>query len=164
MYKVGKCLDCNYVGKLIAKRCQSHYWEYRHKVSERKKYSSKSDKGSSIPSLSSWFEKQINSAPGHCEECGKSLASSLNFIPHAIIAHIWPKRDNYGYPSVADHDENRMFYCIDCHTNFDNKGKDHILSMSSLPLIKHRATIVYHDMTQEEQRKAKMYFDYLIEE
>lgn len=166
MYKTGKCLDCDYNGVLIAKRCKSCYWKHRHEVNEKKRYTTRKEdkKGNDSPSLAPWFKKQIASAPKCCEECGENLGSSIRFIPSAIIAHIWPKREVYGYPSVATHDQNRMFFCIDCHTNFDRLGKDHIENMRSFELIKHRATIVFHDMTQEEQRKAYLHLDYLINE
>lgn len=163
MYKVGKCKDCPYQGKLIAGRCQGCYWKHRAAVKAANKKDRIADSFNLDPgALKSWFDKQIQQAPKYCEECGAPLAASLRFIPTAIVAHIFPKRKEYGYPGVATHDQNRMFFCIDCHTNFDNKGKSFIINMQSFDTIKMRAIRVYNDMSPEEQSRAIKNLDYLL--
>lgn len=166
MYKTGKCKDCDYYGSLIAGRCKSHYWAYRSKVKEanRKKDDSiAANHKTNDMSLKKWFEDQIKQAPRHCEECSTPLAASLRFIPTAIIAHIFPKREVYGFPAVATHELNRMFFCIDCHTNYDNLGSSHVIKMKSFKLIKFRARKVYNSMTEEDQIRAAKNFDYLLD-
>ena len=165
MYKVGKCKDCSYQGKLIAGRCQGCYWKYRAavKAKNKSKDSIADDFKIENGALKSWFETQIKQAPKHCEECGTPLVASLRFIPTAIVAHIFPKRKDYGYPGVATHPLNRMFFCIDCHTNFDRLGESHVLKMQSLNLIKMRALKVYNDMPEDEQRRANKNLSYILD-
>jgi hypothetical protein len=48
--KIGKCIDCpenSHEKKLIAKRCELHYWQHRKKI-----------KGSTIPKVSSKRKKE----------------------------------------------------------------------------------------------------------
>lgn len=162
-YKTGKCADCPAVTKLVAGRCSTCYWKHRAKVkSEAKKLRGNDKGGTDEIGLKDWFTRMINKAPACCEECGQKLSSTVKFIPTAIVAHIWPKRETYGYPSVKTVDDNAMYYCIDCHTNFDNKGHEFVKIMRSFPEIQRRATIVYHLMTPDEQRRAIKNFDYLI--
>jgi hypothetical protein len=44
--------------------------------------------------------------------------------PASIVAHIVPKRKNFGCPSVEAHPLNRWFGCVDCHTKFDQNFED----------------------------------------
>lgn len=162
MYKIGKCKDCSYQGKLIAGRCQNCYWRYRSSLKKKSKDRITDDSKLEAGSLKSWFDNQIKQAPRYCEECGAPLAASIRFIPTAIVAHIFPKRKEYGYPGVATHPLNRMFFCIDCHTNFDNLGESHVSKMQSFSLIKTRAIKVYNDMAEDEQRRAYKNLIYLL--
>lgn len=159
MYKVGKCKDCDYNGKLIAGRCQKHYWEYRSTQSKKKPQQiAKRDKKAS---LTTYFATQVLTAPDNCEECGNSIAYYKQQKSRIIVAHILAKRDTK-YPTAATHPQNKMFYCPTCHTDFDNKGHDHIRQMRSLPEIKKRFLEVYKDLTPQEQRKAENEFNYLF--
>ena len=75
----------------------------------------------------------------------------------AIIAHILPKREVGGFPSVATHPRNRMFYCPDCHTDFDNKGSDHVSQMKSLPVMRQRYAEFKDCLTIAEQQRVPEY-------
>lgn len=158
MYKKGKCLDCT-DGKetyLIAGRCQKHYWQHRAKIKgtkpgikSRVKKVIDDHKG-----MDAWFERQIAQIPAHCEECGKSLASWKIVMPRACVAHILPKRKTYGFPSVATAEHNRMFFCVDCHTNFDNGM---LKEIKSLPLMRERFATFKDQLTDQELNRVPKY-------
>lgn len=160
--KEGNCIEdgCSYFGRLIAKRCQSHYWQNRQKV---KKTSPAKVLKTSLDEkrkkeLGVFFAKQILQIPEHCEECGTNLGGWKHFNAKAIIAHILPKRKTFGFPSVATHPMNRMFFCVPCHTDFDNKGSDHVKKMKSLKIIKERLQEFYSELTEEEQNRVPEHF------
>jgi hypothetical protein len=124
--KVGKCVDCE-VGSsdrpLTAGRCSSHYWAHRKKVaSEKPKFKHKPpvvDKRERILTLGRWFNEQINQMPDYCEneDCRERLIPWARWSMRAYVAHVVPKRH---FETVMVHEHNRMFLCIDCHTNYDN--------------------------------------------
>lgn len=59
----------------------------------------------------------------YCQECGA-------FIPqiyyHASTAHLLPKREEYGFPSIATKSINRIFLGANCgcHKRYDNSWDD----------------------------------------
>lgn len=153
--KTGACIDCGNSGGLIARRCQSCYWKYRRKVkkespAERLKIA---NKGKAKKELDIFFASQILNIPTYCEECGTNLTGWRSINPKAIIAHILPKRKTYGFPSVATHPQNRMFFCVPCHTDFDNKGSDHIAKMKSLPVMRERLKEFRDRLTESEKER-----------
>ena len=135
--KKGFCIDCK-DGKekpLTAKRCQTHYWKHREKVNKEKNKDKKAWKAEKRKELNVFFANQILALPNNCEECNASLKYwKTSKLIKATIAHILPKREN-GFPSVATHPMNRMFFCPDCHTNFDNGDSKDAEKMKSLPII-----------------------------
>ncbi len=76
--------------------------------------------------LDKWFDARIAEAKVHpfCEECGCSVLSQLNskdtWVKRASIAHIFPKRDRGGFPSVSCHELNWVLLCIDHHHYLDS--------------------------------------------
>lgn len=163
--KSGNCIEenCSYFGVLIAKRCQTHYWQYRAGLKKDnateglKTSQTKNDDDKKLQNV--WFASQILQIPHNCEECNKSLGALKSWKPKIIIAHILPKRKEYGFPSVACHPQNRMFYCWDCHTDFDNKGHDHAKQLKSLPLMRERFLQFKDDLTERELARVP---DYLL--
>lgn len=160
--KMGKCESCGYFGGLIAKKCQSCYWKHRanKKKTEQPAPLKSATRGevqkalekSSNPELKQWFLNQIMGAPRNCEECGTPLKRWINFMPFAIIAHILPKRKSQ-FPELATHPDNRMYFCGDCHTDFDN-GMTDPEGMNSIELMRER----YRKMEPfiEEKKKHKV--------
>lgn len=152
----GTCIEenCSYFGFLIAKKCQRHYWEQRAALKKDKPVktliSSKAVNTDDYKSQNTWFCEQILQIPKCCEECGADLSRLKVWRPKIIIAHILPKRKVYGFPVVATHPENRMFYCWDCHTDFDTKGKDHAKQLKSLPLMRERF-LSFRDLLSESE-------------
>ena len=148
--KTGKCIDCPPDAPatyLIAKRCQKHYWIHRKKVNQDKPKKER-------PDLKTYFANQILQIPTKCEECGADLTYWKKQMPKAIIAHILPKRVTGGFPSVATHPANRMFFCpTPCHADYDNKGNDHALKMKSLPIIRERFDIFKGLLTESELQR-----------
>lgn len=157
--KTGTCIDCGYFGGIIAKRCQNCYWAYRARVKKDKGVQSLkiSQTGNDDKKLGVWFAEQIAQIPAKCEECSAPLYSWAKFLPAAIIAHILPKRKNGGFPDVAKNPNNRMFYCPDCHTNFDQKGHDHVKQMKSLPLIKERLSLFIDELSEADKNRVPDY-------
>lgn len=161
--KEGNCIEetCSYFGVLIAKRCQTCYWQYRAGLKKDKPAESRKTSENEIykKKLAVFFASQILQIPGNCEECNKSLGGLKAWKPKIIIAHILPKRKEFGFPSVACHPQNRMFYCWDCHTDFDTKGKDHAKQLKSLPLMRERFLAFKDELTEQELARVP---DYLL--
>lgn len=158
--KKGKCIDCPTDAPeqfLTAKRCQRHYWLHRQKIAAKKP--AKQAKEKKRKDLSVFFASQLLQVPSFCEECGESLLPWKNskIFQRAIIAHILPKRENGGFPSVATHPQNRMFYCPDCHTDFDNKGAAHAAGMKSLPVMRERYQEFKNSLTEAERMRVPEY-------
>ena len=134
--KIGKCIDCPPgapLKPLTAKRCQFHYKVHRNQVNSTKKHNVA--KKVFKQELNVFFASQVLQIPPCCEECGDDIRYWRDKNPRMLVAHILPKRKSGGFPLVATHPLNRMFYCPTCHTDFDNKGVSHAIKMKSLPLM-----------------------------
>jgi len=153
--KQGRCEaeGCLYEGPLIARKCKTHYWKHRAEVNKKKPENKHktNERAKRKAELDKWFEKQIKKIPEYCEECGTNLGGWRLVMPRAIIAHILPKRTGPGgFPSVATHPENRMYYCPDCHNGYDNKGWSHVEKMKSFKKVKRRLQKFSGDLSEEE--------------
>src|ERR1043166_1084033 len=138
MLKIGICIDCFEKGvkvpyPLIAGRCQMHYKLFRIKVlNERnakrekcnnvqlsKKYH-KSNHAGGKENLVSWYSARKKECLGRCAEC---YAPIPFFLRHSSIAHVLPKNEMYGFPSVATHEENFIELgpgaVCGCHVKYD---------------------------------------------
>lgn len=157
--KTGKCLDCPQDAQeqpLIAKRCQRHYWEHRAKINAKKpKAKAKFERAKT---LGVFFANQTLTMPLNCEECNALLPKSPDWLRRACIAHILPKREIYGFPSVAIHPQNKIFLCPDCHTNMDNLGVDRILKMKTLPIMQERVKKLIECLKPAELNKLPEHF------
>lgn len=150
--KIGKCIDCpdsEHAKPLVAKRCQLHYWEYRRKINATKP--AKAKKTAKAQGVASFFDTIMqNKVMGKCQECGKRLPTGPKWLVKACLAHILPKRDTFGFPSVATNADNIIFLCPDCHTNMDNLGAEYAMKMKCLPLMKERVKLLIPLMTEQE--------------
>lgn len=123
--KTGKCKDCPPDAPeqpLIAGRCKPHYWKYRSEVNAEKN----ANKAQKVvkATLNTFFASQMLGRPSKCEcGCGQSIRFSQAWMNRATIAHIVPKREKGGCPSVSTHPQNRCFLHPDCHTNLDILGE-----------------------------------------
>lgn len=149
MYKVGKCKDCSYQGKLIAGRCQGCYWKYRASLKNKSKEAI--EKKETKKNLNFFFGSQILQIPDFCEECNGSLKYWKSKNPRMLVAHILPKRPVGGFPSVSTHPLNRLFLCPDCHSDMDNKGQDHVKSMKTYKLMIQRLKQFSHLITEKKE-------------
>lgn len=98
------------------------YWQQRRDLKLKAphgKQEVKAEEKKSKKELSIFFASQALAAPSKCENCQRSLQSTIKFHPRAHIAHIVPKTKKGGCPSVATHPKNRAFLCLDCHTCYD---------------------------------------------
>lgn len=150
--KSGNCKkeNCSYHGYLIGGFCKNHYWEYRQNINSSKK--SNLEKKEVKKELSIFFANQLKENPEFCEECGVSLRASKAINPRSIIAHILPKRKSC-FPSVATHSDNRLFLCVDCHSNYDNKGWEYVATMKIFNLVKERLALFVDCLTEFELNK-----------
>ena len=154
--KKGICTDCKNEAYLTAKRCKNCYWSYRNSLSAKKPKQIAKKENAKV--LNTFFASQTLLIPDLCEECGKPLPKGDTWMRRATIAHILPKREEYGFPSVACHPMNKIFLCIDCHTNMDNLGSMFILKMKSLPIMKERVKHLLPHLTPKELNKVPDYF------
>lgn len=151
--KFGNCLDCGKYGPVTSGRCGPCYKKHRAKVCKAKKDASPTGKEEKAfkNELSVYFANQTLVMPATCENCNSSLTSTKNFHPRAPIAHILPKRKNGGFPSVATHPQNKLFLCLDCHTKFDNDGKDKVKQMPVFQLAIERLKEFVHLITEKRE-------------
>lgn len=108
------------------------------------------------PAKEKWFKARRKEMVGVCQ-CGCAGRSSkyddANF--RSSIAHIFPKSEKDGFPSVALHPLNwveRAFWG-GCHTNMDEGGLDKWPKMADWEDIKERFHILAPLLTDEERAK-----------
>jgi hypothetical protein len=157
--KRGICIDCPPESKevpLTAKRCNTHYWRYRQQVNSEKPSSKakKAEKGT----FAVFFASQALVFPDKCEESGQPLPKSPAWLKLSCIAHILPKKKGFGgFPSVATHPSNKIFLHPDIHSNMDNLGKDYVVKMKSLHIMKERVKVLLPFLTDEERNRVPEY-------
>lgn len=135
--KQGPCIDCadNVKKYITAGRCVQgphfHYQKHRQvlyaeRAKNKKKRQTLRTVAESGITLGQWFNNQISMMPKECENCGAYLNHYAPWSARAYIAHIVPKRH---FESVMVHPLNRLFLCVDCHTNFDNWLNKEVIKM-----------------------------------
>lgn len=121
-----------------------------------KKAEEKKVRGDEDTFKEAWFKARRREMVGVCQ-CGCAQKSSkfddVNFRSSA--AHIFPKSDKDGFPSVALHPLN----CVErafwggCHTNMDEGGMDKWPLMADWEDIKERFHVLAPLLTDEERKK-----------
>ena len=165
--KRGRCIDCPPSSPekfLTAGRCPFHYKLHRNEVNKNKKHNiAKREKKQD---LNVFFASQILQIPACCEECQNDIRyyRANKNLNRSLVAHILPKREKGGFPSVATHPLNRMFYCPDCHTDFDNKGVDFAMQLKSLPLMISRFKQFKDCLSSQDLARVPKYLFLEIEE
>ncbi|MFN0254493.1 hypothetical protein [Pedobacter ureilyticus] len=97
--------------------------------------------------------------PRECENCGDYLSPYNVIGQRAYIAHIVPKRH---IESVMVHPLNRMFLCVDCHTNYDNWLNKDIVKMSCWPIAVSRFDKFKHLIERDEYKHLRECFKELM--
>lgn len=167
--KVGKCIDCPkgvWDAPLIAGRCVTHYWRYRASLKADKTGKgarnstilTKSAKDVQSKVMGTYFASQSLVMPKYCEESGVLLPTFPAWLKKSCMAHILKKREDYGFPSVALHPQNMIFLHPDIHTNMDNLGREYILKMKSLALMRERVAVLLPLLTPIELNRVPDYF------
>lgn len=156
--KTGKCNHdgCPYTGPLIAKKCPTHYWQGRQKVNAEKPANKAKKLQKQV--VGTYMANQALTRPTHCEETGQRLPTYPEHMKRACQAHILPKRTDYGFPSVAIHPQNMIFLHPDIHTDMDNFGRDYIVKMKSLPIMRERVAKLLPFLTPDELNRLPDYF------
>lgn len=155
----GICIDCppgSGEKYLTAKRCPDHYWRYRSEVNKKKP--SNKAKAAVKSVVGAYMASDAIKFPVFCEETGQRLPTSPLWMRNACKAHILKKRSDVGFPSVAIHPKNMIFLMPDIHSNMDNFGREYILKMKSLPLMRERVQILLPLLTPEELNRVPDYF------
>lgn len=164
--KTGICLECpdkeqKYIS---AGRCivgpNFHYQKHKQALyhansAKRKKDKSLRAMGYSGMTIGQWFNFQISALPKECENCTTYLNPYAPWSSRAYIAHIVPKRH---LESVATHPLNRLFLCIDCHTNFDNWLNKEVTNMRCWPIALSRYNQFKHLIIEAERKHLKDIF------
>lgn len=156
--KLGKCKDCppDAPNKpLTAGRCNTHYWAYRAKVNADKP-SAKAKKAKKAD-FNVFFASEMLNIPANCEECNADIRYWRGKFARMLIAHILPKRERGGFPTVATHPKNRMFYCPDCHTDYDTKGVEFAEQLKSLPIMRERFNEFKHLLSESDLQRVPSY-------
>ena len=163
--KEGVCVGCNCKRFIYAKkRCEPCYWaNNRKEKAEKNKANGKTDeKKNIVDGLNVFFASQVPEIPECCEECGASLKWQKQNNFKSIIAHILPKRKTGGFPSVSTHPKNRMFLCLICHGNFDNKGADFAPTLQSFDLMCERFLEFENLLSESDKQRLPFYFKDLL--
>jgi len=156
--KYGECIDCNdgVQRPLIAKRCQSHYWQYRGKIT--KKISKEIDIVSPTIKVKTpaselvlWYAEIMKKEEPKCWECGAKINKYDTTAWHGAIAHILPKST---FPSIKTHPKNYIIlgmYC-GCHGQFDSNWMN-AAKMKVIKIAKERFLEFESDIAEEERRR-----------
>lgn len=141
--------------------CEYHYWAETNRRSQKK--NSQTEKGRDKidfkKDLNIFFADQLPQIPNRCENCKTDITyyRANKNIWRSLVAHILPKRENYGFPTVATHPQNRVFLCPHCHGNYDNLGSDFAVKMECLPIMKERFNTFKHLLTESELARVPDY-------
>lgn len=131
---------------------QIPYWKQRQEMKLKGPKPAKVEHAEKVEKAK-FFADALKEAPARCMECGKSLAGSQLINPTSIVAHILPKSQKQGVPSMATNPLNKVYLDIDCHTDMDKKGCDHIRKMKLYPLMKERVRLMWPDIPANERRR-----------
>jgi hypothetical protein len=129
------------------------------KISEKKKAKDAAEKkalGGEDTFKEKWFKARRREMTGTCQ-CGCAQPSQknddVNFRGSA--AHIFPKSENDGFPSIALHPlnwvERRQFG--GCHYSMDNGGMDKWVNFADWDDIKEKFYVLAPLLTEEERKK-----------
>lgn len=100
-----------------------------------------------------FFKTMIAAAPSNCKNCNKYLVHTAKINPSAIVAHILPKSEKQGVPSMSEDPRNIVYLCGDCHTNMDTKGCDFMAGMKIYELMKRRVISMWDEIPSHERRR-----------
>lgn len=99
--------------------------------------------------LNQFFAAQIKMIPSKCENCkNRIIFTAAGRAAH--VCHILPKKH---FKSVQTDPVNVWYGCIDCHTNFDNKGWSFAVTMDIWPTIVERFKAIMHKILPGEVKK-----------
>jgi hypothetical protein len=159
--KQGNCIDCGVFKPLIGGRCSFHYWKERERVRAAKRKASGVDVNAyeEKRELDNWYLFQISIMPCRCENCNEPLNRWAPWGAKSYVAHIVEKRN---FKSVQVHPLNRLFLCIQCHTNYDNWGKDKVMQMAVFDVAIERFKVFANKIPHSEYDFLPEYFMELV--
>lgn len=182
MLKSSVCIDCENNAQngsnsavlcgnvqLIAGRCRYHYWIFRQKAAKernlqrgipqktafrlKKPQKAAKNLNKEIVNLVSWYNDRKNEFTGRCQECGAVIPY---YLRHSSVAHVLPKKKDYGFPSVATHPQNAIELgpgaVCGCHTKYDNSWLS-ASKMKIFPLAKEKFKLIEPFIAEEERKR-----------
>lgn len=102
------------------------------------------------PNRANFFKEQIDiiqNTNSGCQECNKPLSGRTYEVCHIL--------DKSSYPSVGEEPSNIMFYCSDCHNEFDGYPLERHKRMKSFPTVLKRFKLFKGQVPEKE--KGSMY-------
>lgn len=163
--KEGVCVCCERKRLIYSKKmCQSCYWSDNKKKNDEKKKNNgkKAEKLKTAKEMNIFFASQLLEVPDFCENCGGSLRWQKMNNKKSIVAHLIPKREVGGFPKVATHPQNKVFLCLQCHGNMDNKGEDFTPKMNCFELICERFMEFENLLSESDKQRLPYYFKDLL--
>lgn len=150
MANLGECPKCTKGSRpvlLIGGLC-SHHFKNPDAIIQRDAHEPKQGKKDGKKALDKWFDEQIKQIPPLCENCGNLIIPIAGMTKRSYIAHIVPKSK---VKSVATHEDNRLFLCLQCHTDFDGR-QDKAAKMPVVKLAKERLKNFIHLIPEKEMK------------
>jgi hypothetical protein len=99
--------------------------------------------------LKQFFASQVKILPAKCENCKNRIVfTAAGRAAH--VCHILPKKH---FKSVQTDPVNVWYGCIDCHTNYDQKGWAFAETMPIWPVILERFKAIMHKILPGEVKK-----------
>lgn len=117
------------------------------------------DEKSHQDKVNQFFIRMAIKMPANCENCGQSFNAFSLEDKRCVTAHILAKRKEYGFPSVADNDDNCIFlgtHC-GCHDYFDRCRATERAGMNCYHLVIERYNKFKHLLTGKEIVRAEKY-------
>lgn len=112
--------------------------------------------------LNDFYEEALNELPDNCQECGEPLGCLSAWDARCCTAHLLPKSEESGFPSIACHPANRIFLGkknCSCHTRYDNRDGSFRSTMKIYQAVLAAFEILKDHLTEKEIIKAKKYLN-----
>lgn len=123
--KMGICVDCppgTGARFLTACRCQTHYWQYRRRVSTKKIDLRNPNNKEIQKALGLWFDYHNTHNNWVCENCNGPLDPLSPMSASSCQAHIIPKEHFKSVQAVLDNHMTLggLFQQCQCHSDYDS--------------------------------------------
>ncbi len=101
--------------------------------------------------LNKWFYDRRLQMTGNCLNCNRNSSKDSDIYYKYSIAHILPKSETNGFPSVATDPNNWLELCIDCHTRYDSNWEN-ARKMEVWQYAKFKFSLFKHKVTEKHKK------------